>query len=305
MLRGALFAALAAVAALWIAGPAAAQDRPELSLVTARATSSIYWPGLIDDPDCEGTCFNPWTLVAFDHATTLAGPPMPEAFYAQLRLRLPIREPIPALLAVAQLKDGGFQVYASEGGDTACFAREMLAKYDWNPAGPGIVAKDGGVCVDLTGLDGLSWKRPRYTGPLPATDVRAFRRAVAVRPAWSLVTGYWGPSAVANENPCPDAGEDDLCMDVVEDVALRDMQTLVGPEVRGKLRFRLHAPPRRGRKLVLLVQPFERGRPRRAVWLETAVSGESACIDRSWFTDNGMPYPEASRQRGSDVCFRI
>jgi hypothetical protein len=89
--RGALLAALALLAATFAAGPAAAQDKPVLSLVTGRAVSSLYVPGLVDDPSC-GVCLNPLTFGSFDNATTLAGPPVDAKFGALFRVHLPVRQ---------------------------------------------------------------------------------------------------------------------------------------------------------------------------------------------------------------------
>jgi hypothetical protein len=195
------------------------------------------------------------------------------------------------------------QVVAYERGETACLSKELLDQFDWHPAGPGIIDKDGGVCASLTALAALPWQDPAYSRPpVQVVSARDFMRG------YSLVVGEWGSSTSANdEAACDGMMADEVCMDVIEDVRLREMLTLSGPRVSSQvpLRLTLHVPPKRGRKLVLLVAPAVKGQPRRATWVTTARTGSSACIERSWFKDNRLVEPIDSRQDGDRICFRV
>ncbi|HEX4846690.1 MAG TPA: hypothetical protein VFV30_00980 [Novosphingobium sp.] len=125
---------------------------------------------------------------------------------------------------------------------------------------------------------------------------------------YSLVIGDLSRQKDAPGSPCePD---EDLCMDVMLETRLWNVEVLAGNETNSRLRVwhRAHTPYRWGARmqLAMIVGPSSKG-IRRGINLGTPTNGR-VCVDESWFLPNpeGMRIPRGhSVNEDGDVCFTV
>lgn len=125
---------------------------------------------------------------------------------------------------------------------------------------------------------------------------------------YSLVIGTLVSQRDAPGNPC--APDEDLCMDVMMETRLADVDVLAGNRtpVRLRIHHRQHAPyvPRDGLRLAMIVGANQDG-IRRGVNLGT-LEGGKLCVDKSWFdpANEGMALPRGRKVNADDnVCFSV
>ena len=131
---------------------------------------SCVWIG--DAPFCPGP--HAW----HDEARSLAGPSVEPNLNVGTEFRNSAGWYRPVLLIILNLPEGKSRIVAQVMPDAsgwACIPGRLLGQLGWHPTGPDIVARDGGVCADLSRLAALP------VPPVPVVTVlseREFRRAL-------------------------------------------------------------------------------------------------------------------------------
>jgi hypothetical protein len=126
---------------------------------------------------------------------------------------------------------------------------------------------------------------------------------------YSVIIGDLVQQKDAPGNPCePD---EDLCLDVILETTLDDVELLAGNRVGDtvSVRHRAHVPYGRGRqiRLAMIVGPKLEGGFRKGIMLGRPEGGK-ICVDKSWFDpkQDGMRMPQGYRiNNQGDICFRV
>lgn len=294
------FPTLAAL--LWAAPlpaqPQPAADRPVYSLVIARETR--FTPGghwLCVRVGEELVCPR-HSSVWFDRARSLAGPPVEAelATSTEIDRRLDWYQPVlfvmlreeddPRILAQATADPSGM----------ACIARAELDRLGWHPAGPGIVARDGGACADLSPLLSIWAPDPAIAPILTPDQIRRLRP--------SLILGRLRRQRESDLPPCP---ENVRCWRIAADALIVDVETLSGPPVPRALTVFLgrDTPPPASETMLMVVTRGTDGR-----WLggwtwPVAPAGRETCFETNYLEGYALRPPRRAYARGGDTCILL
>jgi hypothetical protein len=145
---------------------------------------------------------------------------------------------------------------------------------------------------------------------LPAVAIGSACSAAQARETspYALIVGRLVTQVDTGMSPACDEG--DICIDVILETTLRDIDMLAGRPVGQSVRVRhvAHVPYRRNARgrldLAMIVWKDTKG-VQRGIMLGEAVNGQY-CVDQSWFdpTKKGMKIPRGRRvNKDGDICF--